>query len=140
MEIHAPAAALLDTMISDVKTRSAQEKQAVPFQDPLREFQSASRLAGMAYQWLTLSVDERKKKLTMLEYRGRYLGDPDRKVEPESQRAFEIRCMERWRTLMVIIQEETRALMEPTKYVHSAEVAIAALKLAMPDHPWNKGK
>ncbi len=94
----------------------------------------------MAYQWLTLSVEERKKKLAMLEYRGRYLGDPEKKIEPESDRAFENRCMERWRTLMVIIQEETRAAMHPNLHVHSAEVAIAALKLAMPDHPWNKGK
>lgn len=140
MEIHAPGAALLDSMMSQLKTQQRKEKLAAPFEDPIREFHKASRVEGLVSHWLTLSVDARKTAVAKLVFTPRYLGDKHRHVEPESEQAFETRKLENWRALMVVIQEETRAAMNPDKFEHSAEVAIMALKLALPDHPWNKGK
>lgn len=140
MEIHAPAATLNDRMLSDLKAQHQKQKAVAPFEDPIREFHRAGSAEGMVRNWLTLSVEERRKQVATLAFRPRYMGDASRNVEPESEQAYKNRIMERWRALMGIIQEETRAAMFPEKFTHSAEVAITALKFAMPDHPWGKGK
>lgn len=140
MEIHAPAAGLMNNLLHQLKSQHENKKVAAPFEDPIREFSRAGKMEGLVRNWLSLSIENRKQYVATLVFTPRYMGDETRKIEPESKQAYETRSLERWRALMGIIQEETRAAMNPDKFTHSAEVAITALKLALPDHPWNKGK
>ena len=134
MEVHEASKLGAAKFIEDLKKQSVvQQKVAEPFVDPIREFATASRVKSLASHWLTYPIEERKRIIkSQFGFIPRGVGDPDRGVAAESDRAFNSRQMERWRALCVIIQEESRA----DAGNRSPDVAIAALKLLFPEHDW----
>jgi hypothetical protein len=119
--------------IEKLKAAHVKAKPVEAFLDPLREFQSASRIAGTVRNWLTYPIEERKRLImSSFAYVPPHRGDDRTGVTPESQKEYEGRQLERWRALNVVIQEESRAKAGN----RSPEVAIAALKLLFPDHEW----
>lgn len=137
MQIRSVATDAQAEFITELKQRHAEakDKPVVPFSDPLREFASASLLSGTARGWLTLPIAERKRRIARMGFSPKNLGDPEKGVEPETDRAYEARHLEEWRALCVVIQEESRAKAGN----RCPEVAIAALKFLFPEHPFVTG-
>ena len=138
MQIHSVGQRVNDEMIEALKKQHVPTKAVRPFTDPIREFHRASEVEGLVRHWLTIPVAERKKHVETFRFIPRYAGEANRGIEPENAQAFENRCMERWRALCVIIQEESRAAASPKLGEASPEVAIRALKLLFPDYDWPK--
>ena len=125
MEIHAPAAEADRLLLDSIKRNHVKQEPVKPFSDPIREFHHASQVEGTVRGWLTYPIEERKrlvKTYAMVPNRG----------ENETEKGYEVRKLERWRGLCVIIQEESRAQAGN----RCPEVAIAALKYLFPDHDW----
>lgn len=138
MEMHSVGEKVNAEMMAQVQANHQKPVLARPFTDPIREFHRASQIEGTVRNWLTLDIERRKEYVKSLQPISRYMGEPARGVQPESKEAFENRQLERWRALCVIVQEESRAVIHPKVGESSPEVAIAALKLLFPDHPWPK--
>jgi len=134
MQIHAVGSKVNETLINQLKEAHVAKPKVKPFEDALREFHHASSVAGTVANWLTLTLEQRKSFVKGLILVPQFAGEPNHNppIAPESDGAFKNRCLERWRALCVIIQEESRA----DKGVRSPEVAIHALKLLFPEHPW----
>jgi len=134
MELHEASKLGTQKFIEDLKSQSVvQQKVAEPFTDPIREFARASKIESLVRNWLTYPIEERKRIIkTQFSFYPRAMGDPERGIAAETERAFASRQMERWRALCVVIQEESRA----EAGIRSPEVAIAALKLLFPEYEW----
>jgi len=134
MEVHEASKLGAARFIEDLKKQSVvQQKVAEPFTDPIREFSHASRIKGTVAAWLTYPIEERKRLIkSHFNFIPRGMGDPEKGITPETDRAFNSRQMERWRALSVVIQEETR----PDAANRCPDIAIAALKLLMHDYDW----
>lgn len=138
MEIHSVANKVNDSMMEQVKAVHVKRVPSQPFQDPIREFHRASQVEGTVRNWLTLPIEQRKQTVATFRPIKQFQGDPSRGETPESDRDFETRQLERWRALCVIVQEESRAVINPKAGTACPEVAIQAVKLLFPDHPWPK--
>ena len=138
MEIHSVANKVNDTMMEAVKRTHIKRDPGHPFQDPIREFHRASQVEGTVRNWLTLPVEQRKETVKTFRPITRFPGEPSQGTAPETERDFEMRQLERWRALCVIVQEESRAVINPKAGTPCPEVAIQALKLLFPDHSWPK--
>ena len=133
MQIHSVQDQTIAGQIEKLKQNQIKVKAVAPFQDPIREFATASRTEGLVRGWLTLPIEERKRIVRdNFIFVAPGIGDEDRGIKPETQTAFKARQLERWRGLCVIIQEESRA----EAGNRSPEVAIAALKHLFPEHNW----
>ena len=138
MEIHSVGAKVNADMMAQVQQNHQKPVLARPFTDPIREFHRASQIEGTVRNWLTLDTEARKEFTKRLVPCLKYVGEPSRGIQPETDQAFEMRQLERWRALCVIVQEESRAVINPKAGTPSPEVAILALKQLFPDHPWPK--
>ncbi len=127
--IHSSQSKVIEEQIAALNSAAKQQKAVEPFLDPIREFHRASQLEGTARNWLTLSIEQRKR---IMEDRVFFLPKKDNEQEHD----YKNRCLEDWRFLCVVIQEESRA---PAGN-QSPEVAIAALKRLFPNHPWGQKK
>ena len=138
MEIHAVGAKINEHMMDQLKQNHVKRVPDKPFQDPIREFHRASQVEGTVRNWLTLPVQQRIDQVKRFQPITRGLGDERQGIAPETDQNFETRQLERWRALCVIVQEESRAVINPKVGTACPEVAIAALKLLFPDHSWPK--
>lgn len=138
MEIHSVANKVNDSMMEQVKAVHVKRVPGQPFQDPIREFHRASQVEGTVRNWLTIPVEQRKETVKTFRPITRFLGEPSQGTAPETEKDFETRQLERWRALCVVVQEESRAVINPKAGTACPEVAIAALKLLFPDHSWPK--
>jgi hypothetical protein len=133
METHATADLVTKSQLEQVFEGGVKRKLAEPFEDAIREFHRASHYEGTVRQWLTYPVEARQQQVAVS-----FDFIPQQDGEKDSD--FQSRQRERWRSLCVIIQEESRAALgidaDPAN--SSAEVAIAALKKLFPNH-WKRG-
>jgi len=138
VEIHSVGNKVNDAMMAAVKQNHVKRDPGKPFQDPIREFHRASQVEGTVRNWLTLPVEQRKETVKTFRPITQSPGEPRQGIAPETDQNFEMRQLERWRALCVIVQEESRAVIQPKAGTACPEVAIAALKLLFPDHSWPK--
>ena len=125
MEIHSVGTKIIEDQIQKLKEQHVTKKGQDPFVDPIKEFSRASQKESMVRHWLTYPLEERKRLVRdSMRFVPRFKGDEREGRLPESEKDFDNRQLERWRTLNGIIQEESRA--KPP--VRSVEVAIGALK------------
>lgn len=135
MEIHAVGAKIQEQMLNRLKEAHVKRVPVEQFKDPIREFHRASQIVGTVANWRTLPVEDRKRIVKQM-FGPIYQrpGEPnhDPPIMPESDAAFKDRCLERWRGLCVIIQEESRL---EVKTGRCSEVAASAFALLFPEHP-----
>jgi hypothetical protein len=133
MQVHSVGEKVIHDQIEALKAAHVKPKPSQPFVDPIKEFARASSKESMVRNWLTYPIEERKRLVRdSLRFVPRYNGSEKEGILPESQKDFDSRQLERWRSLCVIVQEESRA--KPPN--RSVEVAIAALKQLFYDHDW----
>lgn len=128
MQINAVAADAEKVQLEMIKKASAGRVVTQEYvEDPIREFARSSTRVGTVRNWLTLPVEERKRII-----REDFGFMPRQEGEDEAK--FQNRLLDRWRSLCVIIQEESRA---PSN-VRNVDVAIGALKLLFHEVDWKK--
>jgi len=133
MEVHEASKHGIENFMEKLKEQALPQPKVREFEDPIREFASASKVESLVSKWLTYPIEERKRivksNFAPLERRQ---ANPGMGIKEETDKELYVRQMERWRALCVIIQEESRAKAGN----RSPEVAIAALKLLFPEHDW----
>lgn len=123
-QIHTAQHETLKEQFDAVAKREEKAKEAAAFEDPIREFQRASRVEGTVRNWLTLDSDTRQEYL-------RLNFDFVPRGTKEGQKEFELRDLERKRALWVIIQEESRRELKPANF----EIAFMAFSKLFPNFP-----
>lgn len=140
MQIHSVGEKIIYDQIERLKAQHGKQPKPDAFVDPIKEFARASRIESTVRNWLTYPVEERKRRVKEdFTFIPRGKGDVTQRIEPEAEVAFELRQLERWRGLCVIIQEESRIRMVEGKPVQgSVEVASGALKQLFYAADWKK--
>lgn len=138
MDVHSVQDQSIQSQIDKLKQEYVKPKPVQPFVDPIKEFSRASQAESMVRNWLTYSLEDRKRLVRdTMKFVPRFKGDPRDGRLPESEKDFEIRQLERWRSLCVVLQEESRTrTVGGTTTQGSVEVAIGALKQLFYAHDW----